>query len=140
FISASHLADLIYGKEQEIRILDIQGEEAFQKYHIPSSLRYNGEDPLPGNETSGMIILCGRAEDPEVYQIAGQFDGKVFVVKGGIEQWYDLVLFPDFLKMQVRNSERLREMHYRSYYFGGTPRNNQLLNISVRENRFREGC
>ena len=66
--------------------------------------------------------------------------GKVYVLKGGIDAWYSLVLFPDFIEYQVRNNEKLEQIISRSMYFGGSPRNTQLLNITVRESRYREGC
>lgn len=149
FISASHLADLLQQRSQGIRILDVRDEKAFSAYHIPSGISYrnnapdstilwSGKKEIPGRE--GITILYGTRDDPEVYRIVGTLDGHVYVVKDGIDGWYDLVLFPDFLKYKVRNSEHARAILRRSYFFGGTPGNSQLLNIAVRETRFREGC
>jgi hypothetical protein len=149
FISASHLADLLYQKKQGIRILDVRIEEAYEKYHIPSAKPYRDTDQESTESRTGhteqankngMTVLYGNQGDPEVYRIAGTMNGKVYIVAGGIEAWYELVLFPDFQEFQVRNSTRARAIITRSHFFGGVPRNSQLLNITLRETSFREGC
>ena len=38
------------------------------------------------------------------------------------------------------DKEKLEQIINRSKYFGGTPRNTQLLNITMRESSYREGC
>jgi hypothetical protein len=57
-----------------------------------------------------------------------------------MEAWYSQVLFPDFSQLRVRNRELLEHILRRSRFFGGTPQNTQVLNIEVRETRYREGC
>jgi rhodanese-related sulfurtransferase len=140
YISASFLADLMYRKDQQVLILDARSEAEYQQYHIPSSLRFKNEEKLIEGRSEIPIILVGGSDDSELARIAGEMEGEVFVLSGGMDQWFELVLFPDFRSLRVRNNERLREIHYRSFYFGGAPKNSQLLNIKVRENRFREGC
>jgi hypothetical protein len=51
-----------------------------------------------------------------------------------------MILFPDFSKMQVRNKQKLETIVERSRYFGGAALNSDILNISKKSSRFREGC
>jgi hypothetical protein len=140
FISAHHLADLLYSKEENIIIFDTREWKAYEKYHIPLALPY---DETMGSKTdlrSGITIIYGEDEDQDLYDLAYELPGRVFLLKGGMEAWYSLVLFPDFIKFHIRNSDQLDYILRRSLFFGGKPQNTQLLNLDVRENRFREGC
>lgn len=140
YISATHLADLLYQKEQGIIILDLRNEKAYDEYHIPSAVPYEQGNKYPDKDLSGATIIYGIAGDDQLNEISKDLPGKVYVLKGGIDEWYSLVLFPDFIEYQVRNNENLKQIVGRSMYFGGSPRNTQLLNITVRESHYREGC
>ncbi len=140
FISAHHLADLIYSKEENIIIYDTRDWEAYKEYHIPLALLY---DPGMGSKAaikSGTLILYGEEENEDLYKLAKELPGRVYLMKGGMEAWYSLVLFPDFTTFQVRNSDQLDHILHRSVFFGGKPQNTQILNLVIRENRYREGC
>ncbi len=139
-ISAMQLADLIYKKDQGFTMLDAREEEAYGKYHIPSALHYEDYGVNPDQVPTGTIIVYGSAEYDPLYDFLDEIPGKVLVLKGGIEEWFSVVLFPDFLEYQVRNQNKLEQIILRSRYFGGSPKNTQILNISVRESRYREGC
>jgi hypothetical protein len=64
----------------------------------------------------------------------------VYVLKGGLEAWYSVVLFPDMLAYRIRNTEHLMSILSRCSFFGGQAKNTQVLNLNVRESRYREGC
>ena len=140
FISATHLADLLYQKEQGITILDARDMEDFENYHIPLAKSHDPGDKIPDGDLGSPIVIYGMENDPQLPELSDALSGKVYILKGGIEAWYNLVLFPDFNEYQVRNSDKLEQIIIRSRYFGGTPRNTQLLNITMRESSYREGC
>jgi len=139
FISPHHLADLLYRK-QPLVLLDTREGEAYDDYHIPTALHYTVKQKMEGEKERGMVVLYGAGENEEVYSLANDLPGRVFVLKGGMEAWYSLVLFPDLVQYRVRNSEQLRYIVRRAGFFGGEAQNTQLLNIQVRESRYREGC
>lgn len=139
YMSAMYLADLLYHKEQ-VTILDVRDEQAFLTYHIPRSHHLKEGDPFPVSDPTGPVIIYGSEGDQRAEILARDLPGKVHVLKGGIDAWYSLVLFPDFTEYHVRNRDSLKQIVVRSRYFGGNPVNSQLLNIDVRESRFREGC
>lgn len=140
FISTMELAEILYKKKPGVTILDTRDEEAYREYHIPSALRYEKGDQDLDNEQSEKTVLYGLAGDSHLYDLSNYIPGDVYVLKGGIEEWYSVVLFPDFIKYHVRNNGKLEQIISKSRYFGGSPRNTQVLNITVRESRYREGC
>lgn len=140
FISAHYLADLIYSKEENLIVFDARDWKAYEKYHIPLALPYDAGMGSKVKIKSGTIVLYGEDEDQNLNKLARDLPGRVLVMKGGMEAWNSLVLFPDFMKFHVRNNDQLDHILRRSRFFGGTPQNTQLLNIEVRESRYREGC
>ncbi len=140
FVSASRVADLLYQREEGITILDVRDEQAYSKYHIPRARHFNEGDEIPVQAFSGTLVIYGSEGDDRPGIIADSLSGKTYVLKGGIDAWFAMVLFPDFNQYRVRNRESLEYLVSRSRYFGGSPGNIQLLNIDVRENRYREGC
>lgn len=93
-----------------------------------------------GGRAAGIVVLYGSAEDQELYSMANSLSGRVYVLKGGMEAWYTMVLFPDLNQYRVRNSDQIKNIISRTGFFGGEPQNIQLLNINERESRYREGC
>jgi rhodanese-related sulfurtransferase len=140
FISSQQLADLLYNKEENMVIFDARDWEAYQTYHIPQALQYDAGLGSKAGIRSGTIVLYGDEQTPGLNSLARDLPGKVYVLKGGMEAWYSLVLFPDFIKYHVRNSGQLDHILRRSLFFGGKPQNTQLLNLNIRESRYREGC
>lgn len=139
FISAHHLANLLYHKE-ELSLLDAREWKDYKNYHVPTALHCNMDPVLEKEKNSGLVVLYGSADDENIYKIARELPGRVYVLKGGLEAWNSLVLFPDPLEYKIRNTDQLKYIVRRSAFFGGEALNTQLLNINLRESRYREGC
>jgi rhodanese-related sulfurtransferase len=139
FITAHHLADLLYEKEP-VTILDAREKKAYEAYHIPTARPYDAGLAVSGDQDAGLVVFYGMAGEENIYTLANEVSGKVYVLKGGLEAWYSLVLFPDMLEHKIRNADQLRYIVRRAGFFGGQAQNTQLLNLNVRESRFREGC
>lgn len=139
FISAHHLANLLYNKA-ELSLLDAREWNNYENYHIPTALHCNMDPILEQENKSGLVVLYGSADDESIYKIARELPGRVYVLKGGLEAWNSLVLFPDPLEYKVRNMDQLTYIVRRSTFFGGEAQNTQILNLNLRESRFREGC
>lgn len=139
-ISASHLANLLYSKDQDIIIFDSRQWEAYERYHIPQALMYDSGIGQKAGIRPGIIIVYGTEEDDKVNKLLEELPGRVFVLEGGLEAWYSQVLFPDFLNYRIRNRDQLDHILRRSRFFGGEPQNTQVLNIQARESMYREGC
>lgn len=139
YISAPHLADLLYEKDQNLVILDLRTEPAYESYHIPLAIPVGAFEQNKGSKNESYVVY-GPDEDVEAMMQREEFPGKVYVLKGGLEAWKSLVLFPDFTQYKVRNREALEHILRKSKYFGGHPLNTQLLHIDQRQSSFREGC
>lgn len=139
YISPHHLADLLYEK-QDLSLLDARSWSEYSSYHIPTALHFDADQKLKGSQNAESTILYGSSEDQDIYTLARDLPGKVYVLKGGMEAWYSMVLFPDMLEYQVRNSDQLMQLLRRCAFFGGQAQNTQVLNLNVRESRYREGC
>jgi len=137
YISANHLANLLYQK-QSLTLLDARPWKDYDNYHIPTALHLDADQKPEGGKD--MVVVYGSAEEKELYRMANSQPGKVYVLQGGMEAWYSMVLFPDMLQYRVRNSDQLMFILRRSGFFGGEAQNTQLLNLNVRESRYREGC
>jgi len=139
YISPHHLANLLYEK-RPVALLDAREEREYEEYHIPTARPYHAGQKRNSEQEADMVVLYGSAEDEDLYALANEFAGKVYVLKGGLEAWYSLVLFPDLVEYRVRNTDQLRYIVRRAGFFGGQAQNTQLLNLNVRESRYREGC
>lgn len=140
FVSASHLADLLYEKDQNFILYDARKWDAYSSYHIPQALMYDKGMGTKAGIRSGIVIVYADESDDRLGKLTDEMPGRVYILKGGLEAWYAQVLFPDFLELQVRNRDHLEHILRRSRFFGGEPQNTQVLNIQVRESSFREGC
>ena len=139
YISATHLADLLYRKDLGIILLDLRPEKDYQSYHIPTA-RPLGKGTLDRDRKKPTYIVYGQDPELERRNQVDELSGKVYVLRGGMEAWYSLVLFPDFKEYRVRNRDQLEHILTRSKFFGGVPGNTQLLNIEQRQSSYREGC
>ena len=140
YISASHTANLLYRKDQNIIIFDARQWDAYERYHIPQALLYDSGMGSKSRIKSGIIIVYGTEESESSQKLISKLPGRVYVLQGGMEAWYSEVLFPDFDHNRIRNRDQLDHILRRSRFFGGEPQNTQVLNIQVRESRYREGC
>lgn len=140
YISASHLSDLLFSKDQNILIFDARPREAYASYHIPQALLFDRKMEEAAGISPGIVIVYDTEKGDRLDPISMELPGRVYVLKGGIEAWYSQVVFPDFSDYRVRNREKLDYILRRSRFFGGEPQNTQVLNIEVRENLYREGC
>ena len=140
FISASHTANLIYRKDQNIIIFDAREWDAYERYHIPQALQYDAGIGSKSRIKPGKIIVYGTDGSDSLQKLISELPGRVYVLKGGMEAWHSQILFPDFNHYRIRNRDQLDHILRRSRFFGGEPQNTQVLNIQVRESRYREGC
>jgi rhodanese-related sulfurtransferase len=139
YISASHLADLLYRKDRDLFLLDLRSAKEYQSYHIPTA-RPSGEGTLDRDQKKTTYVVYGLDPELDNREQLDTLAGKVYVLKGGMEAWFSQVLFPDFSEYKVRNRDQLEHILRRSKFFGGSPANTQLLNIEQRQSSYREGC
>jgi hypothetical protein len=126
-VEAPELAAWIIEGRADYRLVDLRGEAEFARYHIPTALN------VPMNVLTDAGL--GRHERIVLYSEGGIHSAQawmllraqgyqaVYMLKGGLDEWNDRVVFPvvaDNPTPQERaRDERLRSI---STFFGGQPR------------------
>jgi len=126
-VDAPELAAWIVESRADYRLIDLRTEAEYAQYHIPGAINI----PVAGLIDAGL----GRNEKLVFYSDGGihsvqawlllkaqGFRG-VYILKGGLEEWRDQVLFPVVADNPTAD-ERARDERRRSMsaFFGGQPR------------------
>jgi hypothetical protein len=125
-VSPVELADWIIQGRTDFRLLDLRTGEDYASYHIPAAENVLIADlnqyPMERNEK---IILYsdGGIHSAQAWFLlkASKYQG-VYILRGGLEEWKDAVLFPTLAENagpeEKAAFERTKEV---SKFFGGTP-------------------
>ena len=126
-VEARELAAWIVESRADYRLVDLRAGAEFAQYHIPGAVNI----PLAGLMDAGL----GRQEKLVLYSDGGIHSAQawmllkaqgfpaVYMLKGGLEEWQEQVLFPA-LADNPTPDERARDEQRRvlSAFFGGQPR------------------
>jgi rhodanese-related sulfurtransferase len=126
-VEAPELAAWIIESRADYRLLDLRTEAEFAQYHIPTAVNM----PISVLTDAGL----GRQEKIVLYSEGGIHSAQawmllraqgyrsVYMLKGGLEEWKDQVLFPAVADNPTA-TERARDERLRSIsaFFGGQPR------------------
>ena len=160
-INVTDLADWIIKGKLDYRLIDLRDANQFAVYNIPGSenipIHELFESNLMRNEK---IILYseGEAISTQAWFLLKADDYKsVYILKGGIKNWEDDILFPELpsnpSKEQLAYFEKTKEV---SKYFGGQPQTGiektekvvrstpeitpPKITITKKKKKSREGC
>ena len=126
-VEAPELAAWIIENRADYRLIDLRSEAEFARYHIPTAQNV----PLNVLTDSGLL----RQEKLVLYSEGGIHSAQawmllraqgyksVYMLKGGLEEWKDQVLFPAVADNPTA-TERARDERLKSIsaFFGGQPR------------------
>ena len=126
-VEAPELAAWVVEGRGDYRLIDLRSEAEYALYHIPGAVNL----PLAGLMDAGL----GRQEKLVLYSDGGIHSAQawmllraegfraVYMLKGGLEEWRDQVLWP-VLADNPGPDDRARDERRRmlSAYFGGQPR------------------
>jgi len=126
-VEAPELAAWIIESRADYRLVDLRTEAEFARYHIPTAVSI----PMSGLMDAGL----GRQEKIVLYSEGGIHSAQawmllkaqgyrsVYMLKGGLDEWNDQVVFPvvadNPTAVERARDERRRSM---SVFFGGQPR------------------
>lgn len=139
-ISAPCLAGLVRSKDRELVLMDVRDSLAYEEYHIPGASMYSKPAFESALKEGKKIVLYGASASTDEILLGVDKSKDACLLKGGLDSWYRLVLFPDFSVYKVRNRRDLERIVSTSNYFGGQPKNTESLGLTKRSTRFREGC
>jgi rhodanese-related sulfurtransferase len=121
------LAAWIIAGRADYRLIDLRGESEFAQYHIPTAENLPMATlPEAGLGRHEKIILYtdGGIHSVQAWLLLRASDYKtVYVLKGGLDEWKEQVLFP-ILAESPNDFQRARDERLKSVaaFFGGQPR------------------
>lgn len=125
-VNVDDLADWIIKGKSDYRLVDIRSEKEFGNYNIPGSENIPISGLLDGNLSRNEKIILyseGGIHSAQAWFLLKAKEFKnVYILRGGLDEWNDLVLFPK-LSANATEQEKARFeiLSAISRYFGGTP-------------------
>lgn len=125
-ISVEDLADWIIKGKSDYRLIDLRTEKEFNEYNIPGSENIQITNLLDGQIARNEKIVLysdGGIHAAQAWFLLKAKDFKnVYMLKGGLEEWKDKILFPKL----AANATEVEKAKFEiasaiSRYFGGTP-------------------
>lgn len=125
-VSVQSVADWIIKGNFDYRIIDTRNPEEFAEYHIPMAQNIQLPQLLDQNfyPTDKIILYSDSNEKAALgwFLMKARNFKAVYVLKGGLNEWKDKILFPklpvDATPGQVASFEKVKEV---SKFFGGAP-------------------
>lgn len=125
-VSPEELAGWIITGKADYRLVDLRKETDFAEYHIPTA-----ENILPPSLGDGQLA---RGEKIVLYSDGGIHSAQawfllkangykgVYILRGGLEEWKDRVLFPRLAEnASPQEAAAFEKSKLVSQFFGGTP-------------------
>lgn len=123
FIDVIELATKIKNKEP-ILVIDVRDEREFQQFHIPSASHIPLDKLLEENLKSKQSTIVYSANDQlanqAYYMLKGLEVSSPYVLKGGVNDWYDRILYPK-VSLKVSDSDKTltNQIKSLSSFYGG---------------------
>ena len=126
-VEARELAAWIIESRPDYRLVDLRTEAEFAQYHIPTALSIPMSvltDAGLGRQEKIVLYSEGGIHSAQAWMLLkAQGYKSVYMLKGGLDEWRDQVVFPvvsdNPTPVQRARDERLKSM---STFFGGQPR------------------
>ncbi|HNE82611.1 MAG TPA: rhodanese-like domain-containing protein [bacterium] len=129
-IAVETLADWIIQGRSDYRLLDIRDAKAFETYHIPSAesvpLAELHQAELRRNEKIIFYADGGIHASQAWFVLKARGYNGVYMLRGGLEEWQDRILYPH--KPSTTDTESLRQFEKSAAvakFFGGETQGEQ---------------
>ena len=126
-VEAPELAAWIIEGRADYRLIDLRTEAEFERYHIPTALNIPMHvltDAGLGRQEKLVLYSEGGIHSAQAWMLlTAQGYKSVYMLKGGLDEWKDLVVFP-VVAGNPTPGERARDERLASIsaFFGGQPR------------------
>ena len=126
-VEAPELAAWIIESRADYRLVDLRTEGEFARYHIPTAVNVPMNvltDAGLGRQEKVVLYSEGGIHSAQAWMLLrAQGYKSVYMLKGGLEEWKDQVLFPAVADNPTP-AERARDERLKSIsaFFGGQPR------------------
>jgi len=126
-VEAPELAAWIIESRADYRLIDLRTEAEFAQYHIPTAVNIPMNvltDAGLGRQEKLVLYSEGGIHSAQAWMLLrAQGFKSVYMLKGGLDEWKDQVVFPVVADNPTRD-ERARDERLKSIsaFFGGQPR------------------
>lgn len=135
-ITAEELADWIIQGKIDYRLIDLRSEKEFLEYHIPTAenLELTALSTQTFLPTEKIILYSegGIHSAQAWFLLIAKGYRNVYMLKGGLEEWKDKILFPaisdNASPEELNQFEKIKEV---SKYFGGSPQTGKIEDVKV---------
>jgi len=119
-VDAVQLAAWIREGSRELRVLDLRGESAYERRHVPSAepADFARLDSLPAQRGATVVLYSGDVvRDAQAWAtLDARGHRDAYVLNGGMDAWMEEVMVP------VLHGDSADHVAALSRYFGGSPR------------------
>lgn len=122
-ITVLELARSIINRD-ELLVIDVRDKDSYQEFHIPTASNIPVSE-LPHSDIPTLDpIVVYSGDDSLAYQAYSIISGKrmtgVVVLRGGVHDWYERILYPKIpYELAEQNRELANEIREISEFFGG---------------------
>ncbi len=139
-VDVYELAGWIIDKRDDFVLIDSRLGKEYKKYHIPFSINVpDSEINLELSERINSLIIYDSNERYSLNKLELLINNRkerIFVLKGGMDEWMNKILFPDLRESSMSKKE-IDKIYKTSIFFGGKP----ILDKERPKRKFRrEGC
>ena len=140
-IDAKELAKWIMDKRDDFYLIDIREINKFDEYHIPFAFSSSGRESMnTAFDKKAAIIIYDKSSRYSIEKLKPLISSrkeKAYVLKGGMNEWINKILFPDLRDNSDLSEEEIKKIYKMSAYFGGKP----ILDKDRPKRKYsREGC
>jgi rhodanese-related sulfurtransferase len=136
-VTVNELADWIIRGKMDYRLVDLRSDKEYEAYHIPNAEHVGvGElldHDLRKNEKIILYSEGGIHSAQAWFLLKAQGYPGVYLLRGGLDEWKDNVLFPR-IPEHATNGElaAFEKAKYVSRYFGGEPQSGGVVQEAKR--------
>ena len=111
YLEPARLAESLMERRRDMTIWDLRTATDFAGYHIPSAQHVNLSDltstKIPSDKTIILYADDGQLAVEAWADITEQGFENVFVLRGGLDRWFDEILFPDLTVARGRDKSAI---------------------------------
>jgi sulfur-carrier protein adenylyltransferase/sulfurtransferase len=104
FVSCDMVADMLVNKDPVLQLIDVRGQDEFERYHLPGAINIpftdllspQWEEVLHQDQKTNVFYSNGTVTANQAWMITRQL-GYInnFVMEGGLNRWTETILHPD---------------------------------------------
>lgn len=122
-ISVLELAHDIKNRES-ISLIDVRPSTEFEEFNIPTAINLSLAELITSElpQDDPIVIYSGDEllSEQAYFMLSGLGKNHIFVLKGGVHDWYDFILYPKLPKEIPESNDSLaKEVKSLSSFFGG---------------------